>query len=328
MLPVRIFIAALLFFCLANALPAWAETWKMLVEDGEDSGPGFAARVFKNYVENHTFGQTRLELVYNEEAEAVFTKVKNGEAAFGLADLSGILRYDNRLIFPALPGLFENGEEISAATSARAGEILRMYAEEAGFHLLCWTWRPAILATSTRRIQKTTDLAGLKLVAPPLLAKYNPFAAYGASLVARASGKKERALQLLETDGQIGGGMPKGKNYMQPGPKFLTLINGCFEFQPLVANAKIFSGFSDNQKKIMEEAASDARTQFLQFREESASADFDMNETGSLYEQFADEATWKTNVRQELWPAMLQDGVGSLADYLKAAGKKPQDARQ
>lgn len=327
MLPVRIFITAILIFCMVNAIPAWAETWKMLVGGVEDSGTGFAARVFNNYVENHTLGQMRLELVYNEEPEAVFGKVQNGEAAFGLADLSGILRHDNRLIFPALPGLFENGEEVSAATSGEAGEILRKYAAEAGFRLLCWTWSPVVVATANRRIQKAADLAGLKLIAPPLLAKYNPFSAYGATLVARANGKGERTRQLRATDGQIGGEASGSGDDGHPGHKFTTLLNGCFEFQPLVANAKIFSRFTDNQKKIMEEAAIDARTQLSQFREEAQSAAFGMGETASLFDQLPGGGAWKTNAQNTLWPDMIQDEGDDFAEYLKAIGKNPRDSQ-
>lgn len=321
-------MTAMLIFCMANALPAWAETWKMLVGDVEDSGAGFAARVFKNYVENRTFGQTRFELVYNEEPEAVFGKVQNGEAAFGLADVSGILRHDKRLIFPALPGLFENGEEVSAATSGEAGEILRKYAAEAGFHLLCWTWSPVVVATVNRRIQKAADLAGLKLIAPPLLAKCNPFEKYGANLVARENGNGERTRQPGATDGQIGGDALGTGDDSQPGSKFVTLLNGFFEFQPLVANAKIFSRFMDNQKKIMEEAAIDARTQLSQFREEAQSAAFGMGETASLFDQLPGGGAWKTNAQNTLWPAMVQ-GVGDdFAEYLKAIGKNPRDSQE
>ena len=320
MFHIRIFFLALALFCLT--IPVRAETWKMLVGDAEDSGPGFAAQVFKNYVENHTFGQTRLEIVYGEEPEEVFEKVKSGEAAFGLADLAGILRYENRLVFPALPGLFEKDGEIVAATSGEAGLILQQYAEKAGFHLLGWTWQPAANLNSRQRLAKLADLRGLELVAPPLLAKYNPFAEYGATLVSRAAGREEREQQLRNADGEITADLPRKVKEMPAEFSFSNTLNGCYEFQPLVANAKIFSEFTENQKKIMEAAAEDARTQLLQFREEAAGAALGMDEINALADGLPDDETWKTAARTNLWPKMLGNAAtGELDEYLGAVGK-------
>lgn len=307
-----------------------AEAYKVAVGDPEDSEQGVAARAFKQYVEEKTGGDVRIELFYSgqlgDESEA-FKNVQKGSLPFAVGGIANLVPFEKRLGLLNLPYLFDNLDEVVTGTTGKAAEILGSYALKAGFRVLCWTYTDfRYISNSKHPIKTMADMKDLKFRVPQSPVLIAAYKAFGGSPTPISWAETFTALQQGVVDGQCYGYIGfKAMKFNEANQKYLTEVHYTYQLQPLVMSERVYRKTRPELQKIFTDGGIFAQEAVLKFQKEEAQAAKDaLIAAGLVVDQLEDEAAWKEAALEKVWPQVAPEvgGTDAINEYLKAMGKQ------
>ncbi len=324
-------LVLLLLATFAPLMPslASAETYKVAVGDPEDSEQGFAAKAFKEYVEDKSGGAIKVETFFSgtlgDESES-FRNVQQGSLPFAVGGIANLVPFEKRLGLLTLPYLFSNLDEVVAGTNGKPAEILNSYALKAGFRILTWTYTDfRYISNSRRPITKMEDIKGLKFRVPQSAVLIAAYKAFGGSPTPISWAETFTALQQGVVDGQCYGYIGfKAMKFNEANQKYLTEVHYTYQLQPLVMSERVYRKMDAETQKLMVDAGMYAQEAVLQYQKDEASAaKADLIAAGLVVSQLEDEDKWRKAAFEVVWPEMAEfvGGKDAINEYLTAMGK-------
>lgn len=304
---------------------------KMALGDPEDSEMGVVGHTFKNYVEEKTKGAVQVQLFFSsslgDETETIHN-VRAGSLELSCVGIANIVPFSKEMGVLTLPYLFDNLDEVVAATNGPPSDLMNSYATKAGFRVLTWTYTDfRYYSNSKHPIKKMADMKGLKFRVPQSAVLLAACKAFGGSPVPISWAETFTSLQQGVVDGQCYGYIGfKAMKFQEANQKYITEVHYTYQLQPLIISERVFKKLSPEHQKLMVEAGKAAQDAVFKYQiEESGKAKEDLIKLGIQIDQLEDEAEWKKAAMSQVWPEMAQfvGGKDAINAFLKAAGKAP-----
>lgn len=310
---------------------AAAKVIKMALGDPEGSEMGIVGNTFKKYVEEKSNGALEVQLFFSgalgDETETIHN-VRSGTLELSCVGIANLVPFAKQLGILTLPYLFENLDEVIAATNGAPSDLMNEYATKAGFRILTWTYTDfRYYSNSQRPIKKMSDMQGLKFRVPQSAVLLAACKAFDGSPVPISWAETFTSLQQGVVDGQCYGYIGfKAMKFQEANQKYITEVHYTYQLQPLIISERVFRKLKDDEKKLMLDAGKAAQEAVLKYQiEEAGKAKEDLIKMGVQIDQLEDEAEWKKAAIKKVWPEMADfvGGKDAINEYLKAAGKAP-----
>lgn len=304
---------------------------KMALGDPEDSEMGVVGNTFKKYVEENSKGAIEVQLFFSgalgDETETIHN-VRSGTLDLSCVGIANIVPFAKEMGILTLPYLFDNLDEVVAATNGAPSDLMNEYATKAGFRVLTWTYTDfRYYSNSKHPITKMADMKGLKFRVPQSAVLLAACKAFGGSPVPISWAETFTSLQQGVVDGQCYGYIGfKAMKFYEANQKYITEVHYTYQLQPLIVSERVFRKMSDDEKKLMLDAGKAAQEAVLKYQiEEAGKAKEDLVKMGVQIAQLEDEAEWKKAAIEKVWPEMADfvGGKDAINKFLKAAGKQP-----
>jgi tripartite ATP-independent transporter DctP family solute receptor len=308
-----------------------AKVLKMALGDPEDSEMGVVGNTFKKYVEETSKGAFQVQLFYagalGDETETIHN-VRSGTLDLSCVGIANIVPFAKPLGVLTLPYLFDNLNEVVAATKGAPSDLLNNYAIPVGFRVLTWTYTDfRYYSNSKRPITKMADMQGLKFRVPQSAVLIASCKAFGGSPVPISWAETFTSLQQGVVDGQCYGYIGfKAMKFQEANQKFITENHYTYQLQPLIMSERVFRKMSKAEQQIMIDAGRAAQEAVLKYQvEESGKAKAELQKLGIQISVLVDEPQWKKVAMEKVWPEMAEfvGGKEAINAFLKSAGKKP-----
>ena len=307
-----------------------ARTLHMALGDPENSEMGVVGRAFKQYVEEKSNGAILVDLHYaGSLGDESFTvqSVGMGTLDLSMAGIANVAPHVHQLGILTLPYLFDNIDEVVAATTGAPAELLNSYAIQAGFRILAWTYTDyRYISNSKRPITTLADMQGLKFRVPQNSVLVETYKAFGAKPVPIAWNDTYAALETGFVDGQCYGYIGfRAMNFQAAGQKYITEAHYTYQLQPLIMSAIAYHTFSQEERDIVKSAGKAAQEAGLAYvTGESEKAKIELEKNGIVVSRLQDEDAWKKTAVNEVWPKMATyvGGRRAINVFLQACGKK------
>ena len=220
-------------------------------------------------------------------------------------------------VVPALdvfdvPFLFPGFEQIDKAIDGGVGKLLGDELQKKGVRPLIWADYDFVQFANNKKVCKLPgDFKGLKIRG---YSKYSTktIDAIGASSTTMSSGEVYLAIKNGTIDGQISGAPAMASRKMWEVHKYLTITNNANPVFIVAMNEKSFQKLSDNQKKILSDAAKEVQNQIRKdAKAETDKAIKTLQEKGcDVYKLTPDDIKAWQAATKPVW-----------ADYTKANGE-------
>ena len=311
-------IAAALTISLAGT--AAAETLRLGMGDPIDSDQGALATRFAELVEQYSDGAMEVQLFPGGQLGAETEMIQNtrlGTLNFALVGIGNVTPFAARLGSLTMPYAITSHEDAVRMTTGDLGEHWNAIAqEEAGLHIVAWTYSNfRFLTNSDRPVRTLEDLEGLRVRVPQNPIMLATYEAWGASPIAMAWPEVFTALQQGVVDGQDN---PYIVNYtmnFHEVQDYLTEVHYNYSLQPLVTGADSWNALSEEEQDILTRAGLEAQMYALLFQVEEANAARDaMIEAGVEVSAVEDEERWIEIARDEVWP-QFYDTIGGQESF-------------
>ncbi len=204
----------------------------------------------------------------------------------------------------SLPFVYPDRETAFRVIDGGVGDELNTKLAEEGFLPLGWMELGSRNVTnSVRPIATAKDMEGLKIRLQPNETHIATFRALGANPVSMGIAEVYSALQQGVLDGQENPySVIKSRNFNEV-QTYLSDTNHFFDFIALVVNRKQFEGLSDEQQKILRDAAAEAVTwQRETARSEDQAALQALIDSGMQFTEISDEA--RAEMQQKALPVI------------------------
>ncbi len=326
----RLVMVAFVFVVLCFSPKAWsAEILRVAVGDPEHSEQGTVAKAFKQYVEEKSQGKYQVDLFfassYADELGSV-QQIIDGTLDLSVVGVANIVPYAHSLGILTLPYLFDNVEQVRKATDGAGAKLLNSYAIDEGLRILAWTYTGfRYISNAKRPIKKIDDIKGLKIRVPRSAIIIASYTAFGATPVPVAWSETYTALKQGSVDGQCYGYIGfKAMNFFDVKQKYLTEVKYTYQLQPLIVSESIFKKMTKEDQKLLVDAGKHA--QEVAYTYAIAEADKVKKELVAMGLQVTtlqDEAVWKKNAMELVWPEMAEyvGGKAAINTFLKATGR-------
>lgn len=308
-----------------------AKVMKMALGDPEDSEMGVVGKTFKEYVDKNSNGAIEVQLFYSgalgDETETIHN-VRSGTLDFSCVGIANLVPFAKQLGVLTLPYLFDNLDEVVAATNGAPSDLLNSYATKAGFRVITWTYTDfRYYSNSKQPITKMSDMQGLKFRVPQSAVLLAACKAFGGSPVPISWAETFTSLQQGVVDGQCYGYIGfKAMKFFEANQKYITEAHYTYQLQPLIVSERVFRKLSADEQKLVLDAGKAAQEAVLKYQiEESGKAKEELIKAGVQVAQLTDEAEWKKAAMAKVWPEMADfvGGKDAINGFLKAAGKQP-----
>lgn len=329
----RIFLTTLAIAVLlcACATAYAATTLRVAVGDPEVSEQGYAAKAFKEYVEEKSNGDIQVQLFFSgalgDESETIHN-VRAGTLPLSVVGIANIVPFAKETGVLTLPYLFDNLDEVVAATNGAPAELMNGYMTKAGFRVLCWTYTDfRYISNSKRPITKMSDMRGLKFRVPQSAVLIAAYKAFGGSPVPISWAETFTSLQQGVVDGQCYGyiGFLANK-FDEANQKYISEVHYTYQLQPVIISERVFRKMTPQEQKLMVDAGKYAQDEVLKYQiSEGGKAKEQLISEGIQISTLTDEAEWKKAAMEKVWPEMADfvGGKDAINAFLKAAGKQP-----
>lgn len=315
----------------STAVHAASKTMKMALGDPENSEMGVVGNSFKKYVEDVTKGDVEVQLFFSgalgDETETIHN-VRAGTLDLSCVGIANIVPFVKEMGVLTLPYLFDNIDEVVAATNGAPSDLLNTYATKAGFRVLCWTYTDfRYISNSKRPIKKMADMKGLKFRVPQSAVLIASYKAFGGSPVPISWAETFTSLQQGVVDGQCYGYIGfTAMKFNEANQKYITEVHYTYQLQPLIISERVYRKMTPEMQKIMVDAGKAAQNAVLEYQITGAEqAKKDLIAEGITVNQLEDEDEWKKAAMEKVWPEMASfvGGKEAINAFLKAAGKQP-----
>lgn len=323
-------LSVLFFLGLSGLAGAAPMTLKMALGDPEDSEMGVVGHEFKKYVEEKSNGEIKVQLFFSgslgDETETIHN-VRKGTLDLSLVGIANTVPFVKNLGILTLPYLFNNLDEVVAATNGAPSELMNSYAVKGGFRILTWTYTDfRYLSNSKKPITKIDDVKGLKFRVPQSAVLLATYKAWGASPAPISWAETFTSLQQGVVDGQCYGYIGfRAMKFQEAKQKYITEVHYTYQLQPLIISERVFKKMTPEQQQLMVDAGKAAQEAVLKYQiEESGKAKEDLIKLGIQVSQLEDEEAWKKLAVDNVWPEMADfvGGKDAINAFLKACGKE------
>ena len=325
-------LALTLFICgtVTQAVAA-PKVIKMALGDPENSEMGVVGNSFKKYVEEKSKGAIEVQLFFSgalgDETETIHN-IRSGTLELSCVGIANLVPFAKQLGVLTLPYLFENLDEVVAATNGAPSDLLNTYAIKAGFRVLTWTYTDfRYYSNSKRPITKMEDMKGLKFRVPQSAVLLESCRAFGGSPVPISWAETFTSLQQGVVDGQCYGYIGfMAMKFQEANQKYLTEVHYTYQLQPLIISERIFRKLTPEEQQMMIDAGKVAQEAVLKYQvEESGKAKEELIKMGLQVSRLEDEDEWKKTAMEIVWPKMTDfvGGKDAINEFLKASGKQP-----
>lgn len=329
-LAILLLAMAIMVFGAALQASAAPTILKVALGDPEDSEMGVVGHTFKKYVEEHGKGAFEVQLFFagalGDETETIHN-IRSGTLDLSCVGIANLVPFAKQLGVLTLPYLFDNLDEVVAATNGAPSDLLNGYATKAGFRVLVWTYTDfRYYSNSKHPITKMEDMKGLKFRVPQSAVLLESCKAFGGSPVPISWAETFTSLQQGVVDGQCYGYIGfKAMKFQEANQKYISEVHYTYQLQPLIISERVFRKMSPEHQKLMLDAGKAAQDAVLKYQiEESGKAKQDLIKAGVQISQLTDEAEWKKAAMEKVWPKMADfvGGKAAINEFLKAAGKQ------
>ena len=245
------------------ALPVSAQQVLRLSHNAAAGNPkADASLLFAKLVEEKTDGRIKVEVggsaQYGDDLESL-TNMRLGTLAFSANSQGTTSTVVPQFAVIGLPFMFRDLDHAYAVVDGPAGDKLSELAREKGLEVLAF-WDNGIrhVSNNKRPIVEPADLAGIKLRTPPDPMTMDIFSALGANPMSLAFSELYIALQQGVVDGQENPFMNIYSSKLHEVQKYISLTGHKYETTPVLASKIVFDRFSDEDKKLIKEAAIEA----------------------------------------------------------------------
>lgn len=316
---------------LSSATAGEPKVLRMALGDPEDSEMGVAGKIFKQYVEEHSQGKIQVELFFfgslGDETDTV-QSVSMGILDMSMVGVANVVPYARELGVLTLPYIFDDVDDVIAATTGAPAELLNSYAERAGFRVMAWTYTGfRNLSNSRHPVLKMSDLKGLKIRVPQNPVLLETYKAFGATPVYMPWSLAFLGLKNGIVDGQCYGYIGfRAMKFLDANQKYITETHYTYQLQPLIMSTLVYRKFSHEEKELLKAAGKAAQEAALRYEiRETDLAKLALLDSGAIISRLEDEDDWKRTAIERVWPKMI-DYVGgrhALNAFLQACGKQP-----
>ncbi|MFV0347737.1 MAG: TRAP transporter substrate-binding protein [Halodesulfovibrio sp.] len=319
----------LFFLCATSAWAAPNLVLKMALGDPKDSEMGIVGETFKQYVEEKSQGAIEVQTFYSSalgsETETIHN-VRRGTLDLTCVGIANTVPFVKELGMLTLPYMFNNLDEVVAATNGESAAILSNYALKGGFRPLTWTYTDfRYISNSKRPITKMSDIQGLKFRVPQSAVLLAAYKSWGASPVPISWSETFTALQQAVVDGQCYGYIGfRAMKFNEANQKYITEIHYTYQLQPLIMSERIFKKLSPDQQQLMVDAGKAAQEAVLKYQiEQSSKAKEELTRLGVVVSKLDNEEEWKQAAVNKVWPEMADfvGGKKAINAFLKSFGK-------
>ncbi|MDE5832496.1 MAG: TRAP transporter substrate-binding protein [Desulfovibrio sp.] len=303
--------------------------FELSLGDPEDSEMGILGIAFKNYVDQESKGQMKVDLVYSGgfdiDESYQFRRVQSGKLAMALGGVGNLIPMVQNLGVVTLPYLFPDTEAVVRGTTGNAAALLNSYAEEAGFRILAWTYYGyRFLSNSKHPVKTLEDMRRMKIRVPQNIVMVKTYRAFGAIPTPLAWPVTRNALQNDLVDGQCYdySGF-RAMKFHDVGQKYITELHYLYNLQPLVINDKLFKSLSKEDQRILIRAGENIQNLSLQYQKEmNAMAKKVLMGEGVHISVIEDESPWRDVAFARVWPEAAENigGEQAINKYLEACG--------
>jgi tripartite ATP-independent transporter DctP family solute receptor len=322
-------VMAVFFLCSTSVWAAPNLVLKMALGDPKDSEMGVVGETFKKYVEEKSGGAIEVQTFYSgalgDETETIHN-VRRGTLDLTCVGIANTVPFVKELGMLTLPYMFNNLDEVVAATNGESAEILADYALKGGFRPLTWTYTDfRYISNAKRPITKMADIQGLKFRVPQSAVLLASYKSWGASPVPISWSETFTALQQGVVDGQCYGYIGfKAMKFNEANQKYVTEIHYTYQLQPLIMSERVFKKMTPEQQQLMVEAGKAAQDAVLKYQiEESSQAKEELVKLGVVVSQLENEDDWRKAAVEKVWPEMADfvGGKDAINAFLKSFGK-------
>lgn len=304
---------------------------KMALGDPEDSEMGVVGHTFQKYVEEKSKGAVKVNLFFSgalgDETETIHN-LRSGSLELSCVGIANIVPFAKEMGVLTLPYLFDNLDEVVAATSGAPSDLMNSYAVKSGFRVLTWTYTDfRYYSNSKRPITKLADMQGLKFRVPQSAVLLAACKAFGGSPVPISWAETFTSLQQGVVDGQCYGYIGfKANKFQEANQKYIAEVHYTYQLQPLLISERVFRKLSPEHQTLVIEAGKAAQEACLKYQiAEAGKAKEYLVKLGVTITQLEDEELWKKAAVEKVWPEMADfvGGKDAINAFLKAAGKAP-----
>ena len=315
----------------ATSVQAAPITLRMALGDPENSEMGVVGNTFKKYIEEKTKGEVQVQLFFSgslgDETETVHN-IRAGTLDLSCVGIANLVPFAKELGVLTLPYLFNDLDEVVAATNGAPSDLLNTYATKAGFRVVCWTYTDfRYISNSKHPITKMADMQGLKFRVPQSAVLLAAYKAFGGSPVPISWAETFTSLQQGVVDGQCYGYIGfSAMKFNEANQKYISEVHYTYQLQPLVVSERVMRKLTPEQQQFVIEAGKAAQDAVLEYQiAEASKAKEALIAEGIVISQIEDEAEWKKAALEKVWPEMADfvGGKDAINAFLKAAGKQP-----
>lgn len=221
-----------------------------------------AMEMFKDQVEKASAGDISVDLFPAMQlggAQENVDQVRSGTIFGTWIGIAYLSRTVPELEAVSLPFVFPDRQTAFRVIDGKVGELLDAKLAEKGYVSLGYMeLGPRHVTNSVRPLRTVDDFAGLKIRLQPNETHIATFRAIGANPVAMGISEVYAALQQGVLDGQENPYSVISTRRFDEVQKYLSDTNHFFDFIILAANRQKFEGLSDEQRKVVRQAAARA----------------------------------------------------------------------
>lgn len=330
-IPLALMALVLFLAGFAARADAASTVMRMALGDPEESEMGVVGHTFKKYVEEKSNGAMEVQLFFSgalgDETETIHN-LRSGALELSCVGIANIVPFAKEMGVLTLPYLFDNLDEVVAATNGAPSDLMNTYATKAGFRVLTWTYTDfRYYSNSKRPITKMADMRGLKFRVPQSAVLLAACKAFGGSPVPISWAETFTSLQQGVVDGQCYGYIGfKANKFIEANQKYIAEVHYTYQLQPLIISERVFRKLSPENQKLVIEAGKAAQEACLKYQiAEADKAKQDLIKMGVTITRLEDEPEWKKAAMENVWPEMADfvGGKDAINAFLKAAGKQP-----
>lgn len=318
---------------LVISLPASAKNFKVAVGDSGGSTQEVGGLAFKKSLEELSGGKHTATLFLNGQLGSEQDTVN--EAAIGTLDMS-ILAINNVSPFSptagilSLPYMMLSLEDAETLTQGPIGdELVKQTIEDAGVRIVGWTYAGFRRLTNSKKPVKTVaDLKGLIIRVPKNAIMIDTYKSWGISPTPMAWSETFAGLQTKVVDGQDTPYITINAMKFYEIQKYATNLRYLFLIEPLIISEQVYQDLSEEDQKIITEAAKAATVasaKFLRDKESEIQKMLVEKHGMEIVDADNDEKEFIDLATKAVWPKFYESvgGVEKINAALAAIGRDP-----
>lgn len=241
------------------SIQAQTHNWKFAHQSVEGALRDVTANVFKEYVEEKTNGDVKVDIypnaVLGTEPEQV-EMLNMGTLDLSVIGFGGLVNYVPEDAASSLPFLFESYEEARVLIDGKVGDLMKEAAAKKGFQILSFMEMGFTQITNNiRPINHPDDMIGIKMRAPNVPQLVSIMRQLGANPSTMPYSELYLGLSQGVVDGQFNPINAIYETKFYEVQDYLTFVNLTYAFGYVIMNKELYDSLSPELQQIVQEGA-------------------------------------------------------------------------